>query len=197
MDINRDKAAALGVTPQQVESALYDAFGEEQASTIYTDIAEYWVVFEVEPQYQLDPDALSRLYIASSINNTNGTPNLVPLSAVANISRSIGPTSISHVGQLPSVTISFNLAPGVSLGTAEARLDRVESDLHMPATITGVFNRHRAGVSIFVPGHDLLLHRSWRSLVIYIILGMPCIRFHPSHHHLVRIAIGVLAHCSR
>ena len=118
VEIDRDKSAALGVTPQQIENALYDAFGERQSSTIYSDIAEYWVVFEVLPQFQLDPDALARLYITSSMTSSNGTPNLVPLSAVAKLTRSIGPTSISHVGQLPAVTISFNLAPGVSLGTA-------------------------------------------------------------------------------
>ena len=74
VEIDRDKAAALGVTPQQIENALYDAFGEKQSSTIYTDVAEYWVVFEVEPQFQLDPAALARLYLTSSFTGTNGTP---------------------------------------------------------------------------------------------------------------------------
>jgi hydrophobic/amphiphilic exporter-1 (mainly G- bacteria), HAE1 family len=170
VEIDRDKAAALGVTPQQVESALYDAFGEEQASTIYTDIAEYWVVFEVQPQYQLDPDALSQLYITSSMSTTNGMPNLVPLSAVANITRSIGPVSISHVGQLPSVTISFNLAPGVSLGTAVSRLERVESDMHLPATITGSFQGAAQVFQSSFKGMIFLLIAA--VLVIYIILGV-------------------------
>ncbi|HTA95730.1 MAG TPA: efflux RND transporter permease subunit, partial [Verrucomicrobiae bacterium] len=116
VEIDRDKAAALGVTPEQIENGLYDAYGERQSSTIYADVAEYWVVFEVLPQFQLDPDALARLYISSSATGTNGTPKLIPLSAVAKLTRTVGPTSISHVGQLPSVTISFNLAPGVSLG---------------------------------------------------------------------------------
>ena len=150
VDIDRDKAAALGVTPQQIENALYDAFGERQASTIYADVAEYWVVFEVLPQFQLDPDALARLYITSSITSTNGTPNLVPLSAVANLTRSLGPTSISHVGQLPAVTISFNLAPGVSLGTAVEQFRKSKADLHLPATITGSFQGAAAGFSIVV-----------------------------------------------
>ena len=119
VEIDRDKAAALGVTAQQIENALNYAYGEMQASTIYSDVAEYWVVFEVEPQFQLDPAALSQLYITSSFTDTNGVPNLIPLSAVARLTRSLGPTTISHVGQLPSVTISFNLAPGVALGTAE------------------------------------------------------------------------------
>ncbi len=116
------KPPRLASRAQQIENGLYDAFGERQSSTIYSDIAEYWVVFEVQPQFQLDPEALSRLYITSANTTTNGTPILVPLSAVAKITRSIGPTSISHVGQLPAVTISFNLAPGVSLGTAEEQV---------------------------------------------------------------------------
>ena len=78
VEIDRDKAAALGVTAQQIENALYDAYGEMQASTIYADVAEYWVVFEVEPQFQLDPAALSQLYITSSITDTNGSPNSFP-----------------------------------------------------------------------------------------------------------------------
>ena len=73
VEIDRDKAAALGVTPEQIENALYDAYGERQSSTIYGDVAEYWVVFEVLPQFQLDPDALSQLYITSSFTPTNGT----------------------------------------------------------------------------------------------------------------------------
>ncbi len=112
VEIDRDKAAALGVTPQQIENGLYDAYGERQASTIYADVAEYWVVFEVLPQFQLDPEALARLYISSSVTSTNGMPKLIPLSAVAKLTRTIGPTSISHVGQLPSVTISFNPRTG-------------------------------------------------------------------------------------
>jgi HAE1 family hydrophobic/amphiphilic exporter-1 len=170
VEIDRDKAAALGITPQQVEGALYDAFGEEQASTIYSDIAEYWVVFEVQPQFQLDPEALSRLYITSSMSNTNGTPNLVPLSAVAKITRSIGPISISHVGQLPSVTISFNLAPGISLGTAETRLEQVESDMHLPATISGSF---QGAAQVFQSSFKGLFFLFIAAiLVIYIILGV-------------------------
>ncbi len=169
VDINRDKAAALGITAQQVENALYDAFGEEQASTIYGDIAEYWVVFEVLPQFQLDPSALARLYITSSMTATNGLAKLVPLSSVARLTRDIGPTSISHVGQLPAVTLSFNLAPGMSLGTAVDRLNRVEADLHLPGTITGSFQGSAAVFQSSEQGLLLLLIAA--ILVIYIILG--------------------------
>ena len=169
VEIDRDKAAALGVTPQQIENALYDAYGERQSSTIYGDVAEYWVVFEVLPQFQLEPAALAQLYITSSITGTNGAPKLVPLSAVARLSREIGPTSISHVGQLPSVTISFNLAPGVALGTAVDRFKKSRADLHLPATITGSFQGSAAVFQSSLKGMMFLLVAA--ILVIYIILG--------------------------
>jgi HAE1 family hydrophobic/amphiphilic exporter-1 len=170
VEIDRDKASALGVSAQQIENALYDAYGEEQASTIYSDIAEYWVVFEVEPQFQLDPAALSQLYITSSVTDTNGVPKLIPLSAVAKLTRSIGPTSISHVGQLPSVTISFNLAPGMSLGTAVGQLQKIETDMHLPATITGSFQGSAAVFQSSEKGLLLLLIAA--IFVIYVILGI-------------------------
>jgi HAE1 family hydrophobic/amphiphilic exporter-1 len=170
VEIDRDKAAALGVTPQQIENGLYDAYGERQVSTIYADVAEYWVVFEVQPQFQRDPAALAQLYIASSVTGTNGTPKLVPLSAVAKLTRTIGPTSISHVGQLPSVTISFNLAPGTSLGTAVGQLQKIESDMHLPATITGSFQGAAAVFQSSFSGMIALLVVA--ILIIYIILGI-------------------------
>jgi HAE1 family hydrophobic/amphiphilic exporter-1 len=170
VEIDRDKAAALGVTPQQIENGLYDAYGERQASTIYADVAEYWVVFEVEPQYQRDPTALAQLYIASSFAGTNGASRLVPLNAVAKLTRSLGPTSISHVGQLPSVTISFNLAPGNSLGTAVDQLQKIEMDMHLPATITGSFQGAAAVFKSSFSGMIALLVVA--ILVIYIILGI-------------------------
>jgi HAE1 family hydrophobic/amphiphilic exporter-1 len=176
VEIDRDKAAALGVTPQQIENGLYDAYGERQVSTIYADVAEYWVVFEVQPQFQRDPAALAQLYIASSVTGTNGTPKLVPLSAVAKLTRTIGPTSISHVGQLPSVTISFNLAPGTSLGTAVGQFQKIEADLtdaagqHLPATITGSFQGAAAVFQSSFSGMIALLVVA--ILIIYIILGI-------------------------
>ncbi len=168
--IDRDKAAALGVTAEQIENGLYDAYGERQASTIYADVAEYWVVFEVLPQFQRDPEALAQLYISSSVTSTNGMPNLIPLSAVAKLTRTVGPTSISHVGQLPSVTISFNLAPGLSLGTAVGQLQKIETDMHLPASITGSFQGAAAVFQSSQAGLLALLIVS--ILVIYIILGI-------------------------
>ncbi len=170
VNINRDKASAMGVTAQQVENALNDAFGEMQASTIYSDVAEYWVVFEVLPQYQLDPSALSRLYITSTMTSSNGTPYLVPLSAVATLTRSLGPASISHVGQLPSVTISFNLAPGMALGTAVTEIQQLEDQMHLPATITGNF---QGAAQVFQSSQKGMLALLIMAIVvIYIILGI-------------------------
>ncbi len=170
VEIDRDKAAALGVTAQQVEDALNYAYGEMQASTIYSDVAEYWVVFEVLPEFQLEPAALAQLYITSSMTGTNGVPNLIPLSAVARLSRSLGPATIAHIGQLPAVTISFNLAPGVALGTAVAEIQKMEAQAHLPATVTGSFQGAAQVYQSSLQGLFALLIMS--ILIIYIILGI-------------------------
>ena len=164
VDIDRDKASALGVTAQQIENGLYDAFGSRQASTIYGDLAEYWVVFEVLPEFQRDPDALARLYI------TSASGKLVPLSAVAKLTRSVGPMTISHIGQLPAVTLSFNLAPGVALGTAVEKVSQLQAELHLPATISASFQGSAAVYQSSLAGLGFLLLMS--VLVIYIILGI-------------------------
>jgi HAE1 family hydrophobic/amphiphilic exporter-1 len=164
VEIDRDKAASLHVTPEQIENALYDAYGGRQISTIYTDVNEYWVIMEVEPQFQLEPSALSGLYIRSS------TGQLVPIGAVAKLTRSIGPMTISHVGQLPSVTISFNLAPGYSLGTAVDQVNRIKEDLHLPGSITASFQGSAQVYQSSVKGLGALLIVA--ILVIYIILGI-------------------------
>jgi HAE1 family hydrophobic/amphiphilic exporter-1 len=170
VEIDRDKAAALGVTVQQIENTLNEAYGEIQTSTIYADVAEYQVIFEVEPQFQREPAALSQLYIASSITGPNGNPNLIPLNTVAKLTRNLGPTSISHIGQLPAVTLSFNLPPGVSLGTAVAQVQKTEADMHLPATITGSFQGAAAVFQSSQAGLFALLAIS--IIIIYIILGI-------------------------
>ncbi len=164
VDIDRDKASALGLTAARIENTLNNAYGSRQVSTIYTDANEYWVILEVEPQYQRDPAALSQLYIRAN------TGKLIPLSAVATLSRGVGPTSISHVGQLPAVTISFNLAPGYSLGTAVEQVQSLERDLHMPATINASFQGSAQVFQSSVKGLGILLLMS--ILVIYLILGI-------------------------
>ena len=187
VEIDRDKASALGVTAGQIENALYDAYGERQSSTIYTDINEYWVILEVEPQFQRDPDALAQLYINSSVTDTNNFPKRIPLSAVARLTRNLGPMSISHVGQLPSVTISFNLVPGVSLGTAVAQVEKLQAELHLPATISHSFQGSAQVFQSSSQGLFMLLIMA--ILVIYIILGI----LYESFIHPITILSGLPA----
>src|SRR5262249_1511302 len=126
--VDRDAASAVGVTAAQIESALYTAFGPAQVSTIYTSIDQYWVQMHVDPSRQSDPNILGQLYIRGV--NTNGSSGaLVPLSAVAHFDKSVGPATISHLGQVPSVTVSFNLAPGVSLSQAVDRINGVVAQI--------------------------------------------------------------------
>src|SRR5947207_3968211 len=132
VDIDRDKASALGVTAEQIENALYDAYGSRQVSTIYTPTDQYWVIMELKPEYQRDATALQTLYVGSK------SGALVPLGAVAKISPTVGPLSINHQGQIPAVTLSFNLRPGVSIGQGVDLVQRVARET-LPATITAGF----------------------------------------------------------
>ena len=118
LEINRDQAFVLNVTPLQIEDALYSAYGTRQISTILAPTNDYQVILEVLKKYQTDPTVLSMLYIRSS------TGQLVPLDSVMTLREDVGPLSINHSGQLPSVTISFNLKPGVSIGQAIADSER-------------------------------------------------------------------------
>jgi len=164
VQINRDQASALGVTASQIENALYDAYGARQVSTIYAPTNQYWVILELEPDYQLNPEALSLLYIRSS------TGRLVPLSTVASLPPGIGPLTITHLGQIPSVTISFNLKPGVSLSDAVERVNALGRELRMPATVSASFQGTAQAFQSSIQGLWLLLLLSL--LVIYLVLGM-------------------------
>ncbi len=164
VNIDRDRAAAVGVTAQQIESALGAAFSSEQISTIYTDLAQYWVILEVTPKYQADPNALSHIYIRS----TNGS--LVPLDAVVKITRGVGPLTINHLGQLPSVTVSFNLAPDVSLGTAVQRIQALERRITMPAAMSASFQGTAQAFQSSLQGMGILLVMA--IVVVYIVLGV-------------------------
>jgi HAE1 family hydrophobic/amphiphilic exporter-1 len=164
VDIDRDKAHALAVTASQVENALYDAYGQRQVSTIFAAVNQYWVIMELLPEYQRDPAALSELYIRSA------SGSLVPLRAVAKISRSVGPLTVNHFGQLPSVTISFNLEPGLSLGPAVNAVEKALAELHVPATLSANFQGAAQVFQSSLKGLGLLLVMS--VLVIYIILGI-------------------------
>jgi len=163
VDINRDRASALGVTADQIENALYDAYGARQVSTIYTSTNEYWVEMELLPQFQRDPSAMGLLYVHSA----NG--GLVPLSEVATVKTTAAPLMITHLGQLPSVTISFNLAPGVSLSDALDGVEEVARDV-LPATISTSFQGAAAAFQSSLTGMGLLL--AMAVLVIYLVLGI-------------------------
>jgi HAE1 family hydrophobic/amphiphilic exporter-1 len=161
--IDRDKALALGVTPQQIEEALNTAYGQRWISTIFAPTNEYWVIMELEAQYQEDPQMLSYLYIRSS------SGQLVPLNAVSSVSTSLGPLTVNHLGQLPSVTISFNLAPGVSLGQAVSEIQNLAART-LPLTVSASFQGTAQAFQESLTGLGLLL--AMAILVIYIVLGV-------------------------
>jgi hydrophobic/amphiphilic exporter-1 (mainly G- bacteria), HAE1 family len=161
--IDRDKASALGITANQVEDALYTAYGQRQISTIFTPNNEYRVVMELEDRYQLDPTALSMLYIRS----TSG--QLVPLNAVANLTTNLGPLLVNHLGQLPAVTISFNLLQNTSLGDAVNSVQKLARDT-LPSTISTSFQGSAQAFQTSLQGLGVLLVMA--ILVIYIVLGI-------------------------
>jgi HAE1 family hydrophobic/amphiphilic exporter-1 len=163
IEIDRDKAASLGISAAQIEDALYSAYGTRQISTIYADTNQFQVILELKHDYQVDAAALSLLYVRSS----SGV--LVPLDAVARITRGYGPLTINHSGQLPSVTVSFNLVPGVALGDAVAAFNNLAGRL-LPATITANFQGTAQVFESSIRNLGLLLVVA--ILVIYIVLGI-------------------------
>ena len=163
VEIDRDKASALGITANQIEDALNTAYSQRQVSTIYAPNNAYRVITETEDQYQSEPSLLSLLYVHSS------TGQLVPLNTVAKLTYDVGPLSINHLGQLPAVTISFNLRPGVSLGDAVNAVGR-EAQQMLPATISTSFQGTAQAFQSSVTGLGLLLFMA--ILVIYIVLGI-------------------------
>jgi hydrophobic/amphiphilic exporter-1 (mainly G- bacteria), HAE1 family len=163
VEIRRDKASASGVTASQIESALYNAYGSRQVSTILAPEDQYYVIMELQDRYQLDPTALSMLYVKSDRGG------LVPLSAVANLSTGVGPLTINHQGQLPSVTISFNLAPGTSLGEAVDVVNKTGQSL-LPPTIATSFQGTAQAFQSSLTGLGWLLVLA--ILVIYLVLGV-------------------------
>ena len=161
--IDRDRATSLGVSVQQIEQALYDAYGSRQVSTIYTPNNQYWVILELLPEYQRDPSALKLLYLRSQKGN------LVPLTSVASASNDVGPLSVNHSGQLPSVTLSFNLPPGVSLGAAVNDVQKAARQT-LPSTISTGFSGTAQAFQSSQQGLLFLLILA--ILVIYIVLGI-------------------------
>ncbi len=163
VDIDRNKAAVLGVTPEQIELALNSAFGTRQVSTIYASTNSYRVIMELLPEFQTDPKWLDTLYVRSS----NGS--LVRLTSVATLTREVGPLNVNHSGQLPAVTISFNLAPGASLGPVVEEVDRIAAET-LPGSISTSFQGTAQVFQSSMQGLNLLLILA--VLVMYVILGM-------------------------
>ncbi len=161
--IDRDRASSLGITADQIERALYNAYGARQVSTIYTPNNQYWVIMELMPQYQRDLSALNMLYIHSS------SGELVPLASLAKISQSVGPLTVNHSGQLPSVTLSFNLAPGVALGNAVSAVQDAANEV-LPSSVSTQFSGTAAAFQDAQSGLLVLLVLA--VLVIYIVLGI-------------------------
>src|SRR5204863_657775 len=147
-----------------IESTLYDAYGSRQVSTIYAPNNQYWVVMELEPRYQTDPSVLSMLYVRAN----SGT--LVPLNAVATLKPTVGPLAINHLGQLPSVTISFDLREGVALSQAIAEIRQATAQMNLPATINTAFQGTAQAFQASLQGMGVLLVLA--IFVIYLVLGI-------------------------
>jgi HAE1 family hydrophobic/amphiphilic exporter-1 len=164
VQIDRDRAASLGITPAQIETALGSGFGGRQISTLYTASDQYQVILELQPQYQTDIAALNRIYLRA------GGGTLVPLNAVARIAQGSTPLTVNHLGQLPAVTISFNLTPGLSLGEAVQSLKAAEATIGMPASVQTSFQGTAQAFQSSTAGMGLLLGLA--VVVVYLVLGI-------------------------
>jgi HAE1 family hydrophobic/amphiphilic exporter-1 len=163
VNLDREQIAALGLTVDQVESALSSAYGSRQISQIFAPNDEYQVIMQVAPEYQQDPAALSMLYVQAAGGK------LVPLSAVVTTRQSVGPQSVNHIGQLPSVTVSFNIAPGVALGDAVARVEQLARET-LPGTVSGSFQGTAQAFQDSLRGLGWVL--ALAIFVIYVVLGI-------------------------
>jgi hydrophobe/amphiphile efflux-1 (HAE1) family protein len=164
VDVDRDKAARLNVLTQAIDDTLYDAFGQRQVSIIFTQLNQYRVILEVEPEYQVRPDALEKIYVKST------TGQLVPLSSFATASTETAALAIVHQGQFPAVTLSFNLRPGGSLGEAVEAIQAAEKAITMPVTVATSFSGSAAEFRSSLASEPFLLLAA--IIVIYIVLGV-------------------------
>ncbi|AQV96125.1 acriflavine resistance protein B [Cupriavidus necator] len=179
LTIDRDKANALGVQMQDVRTALYSAFGERQVSTIYTPIDNYYVILQAADVDRTDESAFSKLYVRSK------TGQMVPVSAFATTERRVGPIAVNHQGQLPSVTVSFNLAPGAALGDASARIDRYRQEIAMP---TSIFTSWGGDAAVFQSSQATQIVLLVAAIaVIYTLLGV----LYESYIHPLTILAGL------
>ncbi len=177
MEIDRNRSSSLGVSAQQIEDALYYAYGTRQVSTIYSPTNQYQVIMELQPQYQLDPGALGLLYVRSDAGQQ------VPLAALGTLKPGLGPLSVNHLGQITAVTISFNLKPGVPLGDAVTAIEKMSKEL--PSSITPGFQGTAQVYKASTTGLALLLIMA--ILVIYIVLGV----LYESYIHPLTILSGL------
>jgi hydrophobic/amphiphilic exporter-1 (mainly G- bacteria), HAE1 family len=181
VNVDREKAAALGLTNEQIRTTLYNSFGSRQVATIYTSSNDYAVILELDPSFQQKPDDLSKVFVRSAAGQ------LVPLATVATISHAAGPLTVNHLGQLPAVTISFNLAPGVALGEALDRIQDMERRLALPATITTGFSGTAQVFQQSLKGQGWLLLAT--VIVIYLVLSI----LYESFIHPITILSGLPA----
>ncbi|HXP04933.1 MAG TPA: efflux RND transporter permease subunit [Stellaceae bacterium] len=164
VEIDRDAASRLGISPALIDQTLYDAFGQRQVATMYTSTSQYKVVLEVQPQYQDNPAALSKIFIAGP----GGTQ--IPLSTFAQLSPKAESLSVNHQGQFPAVTLSFNLAPGFAIGQAVDAIQQMQAALRLPPTIDGAFQGTAQAFKASLSSTPLLVAAA--ILVVYIVLGI-------------------------
>jgi multidrug efflux pump len=164
LSIDRDTASRLGILPQAIDDTLYDAFGQRQVSTMFTQLNQYHVVLEVDPRFQQNPDALKDIYVRSS------TGASVPLSAFTRVERTRTPLSVTHQGQFPAATLSFNLAPGVSLGHAVKAIQQAEKEIDLPISIHSSFQGTAAAFQNSLSSEPLLILAA--IITVYIVLGV-------------------------
>ena len=164
VQIDRATASRLGITPQMIDDALYNAFGQRQISTVFTQLNQYRVVLEVLPEFRVDPSVLDRVYLRSAAGGQ------VPLSTLASIEQHAAALAVSHQGQFPAVTVSFNLAPGVSLGAAVKSIDRVTRELGLPASIQTGFQGAARAFQASLANQPLLILAA--IVTVYIVLGV-------------------------
>jgi multidrug efflux pump subunit AcrB len=160
---DRSTASRLGITPQIVDDTLYDAFGQRQVSTLFTQLNQYHIVMEVEPQFWQSPEGLKEIYLHPAAGG------VVPLSAIAHYEPTTAPLSVNHQGQFPAVTLSFNLAAGVALSDAVQAINQTEQSIGMPATIHGGFSGTAQAFQSSLASEPLLITTAL--LAVYIVLG--------------------------
>jgi len=164
VNVDREKASRLNILPQAIDDTLYDAFGQRQVSTIFTQLSQYRVILEADPQFQLTPAALNKIFVKSA------TGQAVPLSTFASVKTGSAPLTIAHQGQFPAITLSFNLHPGASLGKAVDAIQNAEKQIGLPETVATTFSGSAAEFRSSLKSEPFLILAA--IIVIYIVLGV-------------------------